>query len=153
MSENVQLRVCEIFRHNLVFKIALKAEVPHMDTHFITEGRIRSLIRVSVQEIGELVNLRVLSMGNNMICGALPPEIGRLTNLQRIVLHQNRLTGDVPEALWKLGCVVNLAGNVGLRHGPDVPPQERNALEELFRATSGTKWSCKKGADCLMIVL
>lgn len=46
-------------------------------------------------ELGELRQLRVLSMGNNRICGSLPPSLGRLTNLQRIVLHQNKLSGKL----------------------------------------------------------
>ena len=84
-------------------------------------------------------------MGNNQISGPLPAALGNLTSLQRIVLHQNRLVGEVPSPLWKLGCIVNLAGNPGLAHGADVPRIERQALEDLYHATGGPRWTCKTG--------
>lgn len=66
-------------------------------------------------ELGQLQHLRVLSMGNNRLCGELPASLGKLTRLQRIVLHQNCLSGKVPEVLGQLGCIVNLAGNIGMQ--------------------------------------
>jgi hypothetical protein len=42
---------------------------------------------------------------------------------------------QVPASLGKLGCIVNLAGNMGLEHGPDVPQSERDALVAFFHAT------------------
>jgi hypothetical protein len=60
-----------------------------------------------------------------------------------IVLHQNKLAGHVPASLGKLGCIVNLAGNVGLEHGADVPHNERQALEAFFDATKGSEWTAK----------
>ena len=53
--------------------------------------------------------------------GELPKSLSSLKNLQRIVLHQNNLQGSVPDTLGDLGCIVNLAGNPLLKHGPDVP--------------------------------
>ena len=94
-------------------------------------------------ELGELDQLRVLSMGNNQLCGELPSSLGNLKHLQRIVLHQNKLTGQVPASLGKLGCIVNLAGNVGLEHGPDVPQTERDALISFFHATKGPEWTAR----------
>ena len=94
-------------------------------------------------ELGELDQLRVLSMGNNQLCGELPASLGNLKHLQRIVLHQNKLTGQVPASLGKLGCIVNLAGNVGLEHGPDVPHTERDALVAFFHATKGSEWTAR----------
>ena len=88
-------------------------------------------------QLGELQHLRVLSMGNNQLCGELPISLGKLKNLQRIVLHQNQLTGYVPIELDQLGCIVNLAGNLELQHGNDVPHEERLALEDLYYSTSG----------------
>lgn len=94
-------------------------------------------------ELGELSQLRVLSMGNNKLCGQLPESLGNLKNLQRIVLHQNALTGEVPDALGRLGCIVNLAGNIGLEPGSEVPTSEIDALIDLYRSTSGDKWNTK----------
>ena len=47
----------------------------------------------------------------------------------------NTHTIQVPASLGKLGCIVNLAGNMGLEHGPDVPQSERDALVAFFHAT------------------
>lgn len=93
------------------------------------------------KEIGELKELRVLSMGNNRLTGPLPATLGNLRHLQRIVLHQNNLIGVVPSVLGELGCIVNLAGNPRLEYGEDVPLYEREALNELFRATKGINWN------------
>jgi len=95
------------------------------------------------KELGQLRNLRVLSMGNNHLCGELPPSLGQLKNLQRIVLHQNNLRGSVPAVLGQLGCIVNLAGNPLLHHGPDVPAHERQALVDLYRETDGPHWQSR----------
>ena len=76
-------------------------------------------------ELCMLRELRVLSMGNNLITGSLPAALGCLPCLQRIVLHQNQLSGPVPRELSANGCIVNLAGNLGLDNGPDVPTGER----------------------------
>jgi hypothetical protein len=92
-------------------------------------------------ELGELWQLRVLSLGNNRLSGSLPSSLGHLTNLQRIVLHQNKLSGAIPLDLCRLGCIVNLAGNTGLDHGIDVDDSERTALVDLFKATKGVTWS------------
>ncbi len=42
-----------------------------------------------------------------------------------------------------LGCIVNLAGNIGLEHGDDVPKSERDALVELYNSTKGSRWNIK----------
>lgn len=116
---------------------------------------------------GCLKNLRVFSMGNNKITGTLPASLGNLKNLQRIVLHQNKLTGrmiiidiiffvlyysilyfyigSVPPSYWELGCIVNLAGNPSLEHGPDVSKDERLALISIFNSTNGPRWTCNTG--------
>jgi hypothetical protein len=78
-----------------------------------------------------------------MYIGKLPCELGKLKNLQRIVLHQNKLSGAVPLELGMLGCIVNLAGNPHLEHGPDVPDSERAALNALYVATKGHRWTTK----------
>ena len=94
-------------------------------------------------ELGQLSHLRVLSMGNNKLCGELPESLGNLKNLQRIVLHQNALTGRVPDVLGQLGCIVNLAGNIGLEPGLEVPSSQIEALYDLYNSTSGNKWNTK----------
>jgi Leucine-rich repeat (LRR) protein len=97
--------------------------------------------------LGRLTHLRVLSMGNNEITGRIPSSLGRLPFLQRVVLHQNELSGVVPASLAAMGCIVNVAGNVQLDMGPDVPQDERDALGDFFYATNGHRWTNNTGWD------
>eukprot|EP01036_Dinobryon_divergens_P022469 gene22469-30726_t len=103
-------------------------------------------------ELGQLSQLRVLSMGNNYLCGELPSSLRNLRNLQRIVLHQNNLQGLVPPEFSELGCIVNLAGNPKLEHGPDVPAEERQALVDIFSATNGNRWNNKTNWNSILPV-
>ena len=60
-------------------------------------------------ELGNLANLRVLSLGINALVGPLPPELGRLANLESLNLYVNALTGPVPPELGNLGSLTALA--------------------------------------------
>lgn len=51
--------------------------------------------------------------------------------------------GLVPPEFSELGCIVNLAGNPKLEHGPDVPAEERQALVDIFATTNGNRWNNK----------
>jgi hypothetical protein len=53
------------------------------------------------------------------------------------------IKGLVPPEFSELGCIVNLAGNPKLEHGPDVPAEERQALVDIFSATNGNRWNNK----------
>ena len=53
-------------------------------------------------ELGELTNLRQLSLGKNDLSGAIPPQLGRLTYLKWLYLHENNLSGTVPSELGRL---------------------------------------------------
>lgn len=39
-----------------------------------------------------------------------------------------------------MGCIVNLAGNIGLEYGDDVPAIERKALIDIYNSTKGNHW-------------
>ena len=58
-------------------------------------------------ELGNLVNLGSLHLGGNELTGPIPSELGRLVNLGSLHLGWNELTGPVPAAL---GNLVNLRG-------------------------------------------
>ena len=69
-------------------------------------GRVHGLFLGSNQlngkipsELGDLANLRVLSLSDNQLAGEIPAELGRLTNLTVLRLAGNQLTGCVPAAL------------------------------------------------------
>ena len=79
-------------------------------------------------ELGNLSNLRTLSLNDNRLNGGIPPELGNLTSLQRLNLVRNRLSGDVPPELDSLTNLrrLSLSGNqlagcipAGLRDVPD----------------------------------
>ena len=63
-------------------------------------------------ELGDLVGLQQLRLGNNQLRGAIPAELGRLRNLRFLGLNHNRLRGSIPAGLGSLG---NL-GHLGLSH-------------------------------------
>ena len=51
-------------------------------------------------ELGRLAGLQELSLRDNQLSGAIPPELSNLTKLERLSISQNMLTGCVPEA-WR----------------------------------------------------
>ena len=53
-------------------------------------------------QIGNLVNLRLLSLTNNHLTGPIPSELGNLRNLWSLTLDNNYLTGPVPKELGNL---------------------------------------------------
>lgn len=46
--------------------------------------------------------LAVLSLHQNRLTGAIPPEVGQLTGLEWLNLGWNRLSGPVPDELLEL---------------------------------------------------
>ena len=63
-------------------------------------------------EIGNLTNLRSLTLMGTGLTGSIPPEIGNLTNLERLNLEQNQLTGSIPPEIFNLNLLeLNLRGN------------------------------------------
>ena len=53
-------------------------------------------------EIGDLTNLRLLSLHSNQLTGPLPTGIGNLSSLQRLLLQDNQLTGSIPTEIGNL---------------------------------------------------
>ena len=64
-------------------------------------------------QLGDLANLRALSVSLSGVTGAIPSEIGNLANLRTLNLSDNFLTGDVPSELGNLANLtyLNLAYN------------------------------------------
>ena len=64
-------------------------------------------------ELGSLVNLSTLNLGQNLLSGPIPPELGELTSLTALDLGYNHLRGPIPSALRSLiGLTsLHLAGN------------------------------------------
>ena len=53
-------------------------------------------------ELGQLQNLRQLSLNGNDLAGRIPPELGKMSSLRLLGLSQNRLTGAIPPELGAL---------------------------------------------------
>ncbi|XP_028071273.1 probable LRR receptor-like serine/threonine-protein kinase At3g47570 [Camellia sinensis] len=52
--------------------------------------------------IGNLVNLRMLDLGNNMLTDSIPDSIGKLSMLERLLLCQNNISGHIPSSIGNL---------------------------------------------------
>ena len=58
-------------------------------------------------ELGNLSNLRALTLNHSKLTGSIPPELSNLSNLKWLHLESNQLTGNIPP---ELGNLVNLRG-------------------------------------------
>lgn len=108
-------------------------------------GQLRELRTVSLYfnylsgplppELGQLAKLEILILHNNRLEGSIPPELGQLASLKQLDLESNRLSGPIPAALGQLAHLehLNLKDN-GLS-GP-IPPELGNlaALRGLLLA-------------------
>ena len=52
--------------------------------------------------MGNLINLKDLSLENNQLAGSMPSELGNLINLRRIFLENNQLSGPIPTGIGNL---------------------------------------------------
>ncbi|WCJ26497.1 Leucine-rich repeat protein kinase family protein [Euphorbia peplus] len=59
--------------------------------------------------LGNLTELRTLSLGFNAISGSIPAEIGNLASLRYLYLQGNLFSGEVPEFLFSLQNLVRLS--------------------------------------------
>ena len=59
-------------------------------------------------ELGNLTNLRVLSLYWNKLEGTIPPELAGLQSLEELVLARNELTGEIPAELGNLANLSDL---------------------------------------------
>ncbi|CAN7108859.1 unnamed protein product [Brassica rapa subsp. narinosa] len=70
------------------------------------------------ESIGNLTNLRQVSLQSNNISGKIPPEIGLLLKLQTLDISNNRLTGQISVSVEKLSSLQYLRLNNNSLSGP-----------------------------------
>ena len=60
------------------------------------------------RELGNLSNLTKLTLSHSTLTGAIPKELGNLTNLQTLDISGNQLSGAIPTELGRLGSLTSL---------------------------------------------
>ncbi|SVE02282.1 uncharacterized protein METZ01_LOCUS455136, partial [marine metagenome] len=60
-------------------------------------------------EIGNLTELKIISLESNNIIGSLPPEIGNLGKLEQLKLSSNNMIGNIPQEIGKMVHLQTLA--------------------------------------------
>ena len=55
--------------------------------------------------MGELINLRRLSLGGNELSGRIPLELGNLASVEELSLDRTFLTGELPRSLLQLSAL------------------------------------------------
>ncbi len=75
--------------------------------------------------IGNLSNLKLLSLWRNHLLGTVPSSIGNLLNLTHLILSENEITGSIPKELGNLRNLYQLwmSGN---RLSGEIPPDLGN---------------------------
>ena len=122
-------------------------------------------------ELGNLDNLEIVNLSSNNFTGTIPGELGNLSKLKYLGLHNNNLSGAIPSTLARLGALEYLyvSGDenrfdseacipAGLYDVPDhdldqisgvsscaINAADRKALEAIYDATGGEKWSNQLG--------
>ncbi|MCP4412469.1 MAG: hypothetical protein GY808_07860, partial [Gammaproteobacteria bacterium] len=69
-------------------------------------------------EIGQLLNLQVLNLVANEIVGTLPVDIGNLTDLNYLNIADNNLSGEIPHEIGLLNSLTDLYLSLNNFSGP-----------------------------------
>ncbi|KAL2912795.1 hypothetical protein HK105_207682 [Polyrhizophydium stewartii] len=83
------------------------------------------------REFGKLIHLTDLRLSNNNLSGEIPPEIFTLVNLRELSLHNNKLTGCISPRIGSLTKLTKLFLSRNMIGGPI--PQEIGNLRNLVR--------------------
>ena len=117
--------------------VELDGEPPRvnsLDIHLCgIEGCLPVLYGQIPPELGDLAELRTLSLEYSELNGHIPPELGNLANLETLDLSWNVLTGSIPPELGNLANLETLDLSDNLLTG-SIPPELGNLtnLRRLF---------------------
>ena len=81
-------------------------------------------------EIGQLVNLEALDLADNMLSGTIPTQLGRLAKLSNLLLGYNDLSGTIPPELTNMSQMGSLNLQANRLSGP-IPARLAN-LSRLY---------------------
>ncbi|TVU33066.1 hypothetical protein EJB05_24850, partial [Eragrostis curvula] len=82
---------------------SLPNAIANLSTNLQAINADKNMIRGNIPEdIGNLVSLSFLFMGNNYLKGSIPTSLGRLQRLKFLDLGMNNLTGEIPPAIGNL---------------------------------------------------
>jgi len=96
------------------------------DNHVIDLALSSNNLKGSIPaELGNLINLQMLSLSENQLGGVIPPELGNLSNLLLLQLFFNHLSGPIPQELGNLNSLVDLFLNDNQLSGA-IPPELGN---------------------------
>lgn len=84
---------------------------------------------IPVNTIGNLSNLRILSLRKNSLSGKLPEDLGSCTELQHLNLQENNFSSEIPVSLFGLNKLTRLSLSNNSLSG-DISP-EFNKLTQL----------------------
>ncbi len=92
----------------------------------------QSLTGAIPPELGDLSNLEHLSLGSNQLTGGIPSELGGLSNLRDLWLYDNSLTGEIPPEVGDLSNLEDLHLGDNSLTG-EIPPElgDLSNLEDL----------------------
>ncbi|XP_074325499.1 putative inactive receptor kinase At1g48480 [Apium graveolens] len=64
---------------------------------------------IPLNTIGNLSDLRTLSLRKNSLSGKLPEDLGSCTELQRLILEENNFSSEIPVSLFNLNKLIRLS--------------------------------------------
>lgn len=94
---NPRGRIREIVLQNLTRASVVRESGGRLVNSVLVDGPV-----YLPDEIGNLTELRTLSITDGNIGGPIPPSIGNLSNLLRLVLRSNLIDGELPSEVTKL---------------------------------------------------
>lgn len=111
MDHTGRVTELRINRNNLSGQIPTElGNLNNLKVLTLTENRLTGTIPA---QLGNLQNLKDLYLWGNRLSGQIPPELGNLSNLEWLTLSENRLTGTIPVQLGNLQnlIVLDIANN------------------------------------------
>jgi hypothetical protein len=102
-SSTTVLPIGNAFRFTVTYTVR---QSKHLETSaavvFMWQAFSNSMRGTISSELGLLIKLNYLSLGQNLLTGTIPNELGLLTNLDWLALNTNYLTGAVRTSLASL---------------------------------------------------